>query len=204
MYLCHTLCEIGATPLSPVLEDLHDFLVANPDEFVVVVNQDYVTPEDFTGAVEDAGLGDLVYRGPVDGEWPTLREAIDRGWRVLFLAEKKAGAEPWYHLAYESIVEDTPYTFRGAKPLLDPAGIAATCEPNRGPEGAPLFLVNHWVSTDPTPRPSDAETVNARGRLLRRLRECERIRGHLPNLVAVNFYRRGDLFGVVDTLNGIR
>jgi len=204
LYLCHTLCEIGATPLPSVLTDLRDFLVANPDEFVVVVNEDYVTPEDFTKAVLDAGLGDLVYRGPVAGEWPTVREALDRGWRVLFLAESEAGAQPWYHPAFERIVEDTPYTFRGAKPLIDPAGLAATCEPNRGPEGAPLFLVNHWVSTDPTPRPSDAAKVNAREPLLRRMRECERVRGHLPNLVAVNFYRRGDVFGVVDELNGVR
>ena len=145
-----------------------------------------------------------MYRGPVAGEWPTLREALDHDWRVLFLAESEAGAQPWYHPAFERIVEDTPYTFRGAKPLIDPAGLAATCEPNRGPEGAPLFLVNHWVSTDPTPRPSDAAKVNAREPLLRRMRECERVRGHLPNLVAVNFYRRGDVFGVVDTLNGVR
>ena len=204
LYLCHTLCEIGATPLPSVLADLHDFLVANPDEFVVVVNEDYVTPEDFTRAVLDAGLGDLVYRGPVAGRWPTLRAAIDRGWRVLFLAESEAGAEPWYHPSFERIVEDTPYTFRGAKPLIDPAGLASTCEPNRGPDGAPLFLLNHWVSTDPTPRPSDAAKVNAREPLLHRMRECERVRGHLTNLVAVNFYRRGDVFGVVDELNGVR
>ena len=32
----------------------------------------------------------------------------------------------------------------------------------------------------------------------------QRERRHLPNLVAVNFYRRGDVFRVVDTLNGVR
>jgi hypothetical protein len=204
MYLCHTLCEIGATRLDSVLRDLHDFLVANPDEFVVVVNQDYVTPADFTAAVEEADLGGLVYRGPVDGDWPTLRESIDHGWRVLFLAENKAGAAPWYHVAYGSILEETPYDFASARALTDPDRIAKSCEPNRGPDEAPLFLVNHWVTTAPLPRPSDATKVNARDALLRRLRECERVRGRLPNLVAVNFYRRGDLFGVVDTLNGIR
>ncbi|MBN1530159.1 MAG: hypothetical protein JW895_13955 [Thermoleophilaceae bacterium] len=204
LYLCHTLCEIGATPLASVLRDLHDFLVANPDEFVVVVNEDYVTPADFTKAVLDAGLGDQVYRGPVDGEWPTLREALDNGWRVLFMAENEAGAEPWYHPAFESLVEDTPYTFRSTRALTDPDGLAKTCEPNRGPADAPFLLVNHWVSTDPVPRPSDASVVNAREPLLARMRECERVRDHLPSLVAVNFYRRGDLFGVVDTLNGLR
>jgi hypothetical protein len=204
LYLCHTLCELGATPLGDVLRDLRDFLVSHPDEFVVAVNEDYVSPEDFTNAVEDAGLGDLVYRGPVDGEWPTVREAIDQGWRVLFLAESVAGARPWYHPAFKSIVEDTPYTFRSARALTDPAGLPETCEPNRGPEGAPMFLVNHWVSSDPAPRPSDASIVNAREPLLRRMRECEKVRDHLPTLVAVNFYRRGDLFGVVDELNGVR
>ncbi len=47
MYLCHTFCELGATPLGDVLDDIHDFLVTHPDEVVVVINQDYVTPEDF-------------------------------------------------------------------------------------------------------------------------------------------------------------
>ena len=43
--------------------------------------------------------------------------------------------------------------------------------------------------------------MNAFEPLLARARECERIRGHLPNLLAVNFYRTGDVFRVVDALN---
>ena len=38
---------------------------------------------------------------------------------------------------------------------------------------------------------------------LRRARECTRLRHHAPNLLAVNFYREGGLFRVVDTLNGV-
>ena len=67
-----------------------------------------------------------------------------------------------------------------------------------------MFLVNHWITTDPLPRPSNAEKVNAYGPLLRRLRECRRVRHHIPTLVAVDFYRRGDVFGAVDALNGVR
>jgi hypothetical protein len=52
------------------------------------------------------------------------------------------------------------------------------------------------------PKPSDATKVNAYDKLVRRVRRCERIRDHVANLVAVNFYRRGDVFRVVDTLNG--
>ena len=45
--------------------------------------------------------------------------------------------------------------------------------------------------------------MNAYEPLLRRARECRRLRGQLPNLLAVNFYREGDVFRVVDTLNGL-
>jgi hypothetical protein len=87
--------------------------------------------------------------------------------------------------------------------LIRPARPAKSCEPNRGPARAPIFLVNHWITTDPIPLPSNADEVNAYGPLVRRLRECERIRDHIPNLVAVNIDARGDLLRAVDTLNGV-
>lgn len=149
MYLCHSFCELGATRLDSVLDDLHTFLVANPGAVVVVINQDYVSPEDFVGAVRDADLEGLTYTGPVDGEWPTLREMVDSNERVVFLAENQAGGAPWYQLAYESITEETPYSFKKVVGLTNPDNLDASCEPNRGPAGAPLFLVNHWISTDP-------------------------------------------------------
>jgi hypothetical protein len=203
IYLCHSFCELGGTTLDSVLTDLHDFLVANPGEVVVVVNQDYITPEDFVAAVKKAGLDKLAYRGPTTGRWPTLRQMIDRNQRVLFLAENHAGAAPWYHLAYRAITQETPYKFSKPEQLTGPSMLAASCKPSRGPANAPMFLVNHWITTDPVPLPSHAAEVNAYGPLMRRLRECERIRHHIPNLVAVNFYRRGDLFRAVNTLNGV-
>jgi hypothetical protein len=204
MYLCHTFCELGATSLESVLDDIHDFLVAHPDEVLIVINQDYVTPEDFVAAVKGAGLEGLVYRGRTADPWPTLRDMIDQNQRVLFLAENHAGGASWYQPVYERITEETPYTFPKVTQLTKPSELPASCKPNRGPAEAPLFLINHWISTDPLPRPSDAEKVNADDPLLRRARECRRLRKHLPNLLAVNFYARGDLFRVVDTLNRVR
>ena len=94
MYLCHTFCELGATPLEDVLKDINTFLVTHPEDVLVVINQDYVEPADFVKAVNDAGLGDLVYRGPFD-RFLTLREMIDSGQRIVFLAENHAGGAPW-------------------------------------------------------------------------------------------------------------
>jgi hypothetical protein len=204
LYLCHSFCELGGTSLKAVLDDLRDFLIANPNEVVVVVNQDGVTPEDFVAAVREAGLERLAYRGPVKDDWLTLRQMIDRDQRVVFLAEDDAGAAPWYRLAYQRITQETPYSFTKVAQLTGAAGLAATCRPNRGQPGAPLLLVNHWITTDPVPLPSNAARINAYRPLLRRARECQRIRRQLPNLLAVDFYRRGDLFRAVDALNGVR
>ncbi|MGE4427867.1 MAG: hypothetical protein AB7G37_15565, partial [Solirubrobacteraceae bacterium] len=202
MFLCHSFCELGATPVAEALDAVHDFLVTHPDEVVVIVNQDAVTPRDFVAAVRDAGLDRMAYDGPTTAPWPTLREMIDSGRRLVIMAEEHAGAAPWYRPVYDSITQETPYTFKRAD-LMTASRRAATCAPNRGPDDAPLFLLNHWVSTDPLPRPVDARKVNARDPLLGRARECARIRDRIPNLVAVNFYRQGDVFGVVDALNGI-
>ena len=123
---------------------------------LVVVNQDYVTPADFVGAVRDAGLERFAYRGPVDGRWPTLREMIDSE-----PARAVPGREPGRRRALVPPgLRDDPagdaVRVLPAGQLTDPAGLAATCRPNRGPAGAPLFLVNHWITTDPVPLPSNA------------------------------------------------
>ena len=45
--------------------------------------------------------------------------------------------------------------------------------------------------------------MNGYAALLARARECRQERGHLPNILAVDFYDVGDLFRVVRTLNGV-
>jgi hypothetical protein len=46
MYLCHSFRELGGTPLGSVLDDIRDFLVSHPHDVLVIINQDYVTPQD--------------------------------------------------------------------------------------------------------------------------------------------------------------
>ncbi len=112
------------------------------------------------------------------------------------MVEKHAAdpAVPWIHNAYD-VTQETPFHF------TDPAQFS--CAENRGPKGAPLFLLNHWIDTSPAPRPSNAAKVNTYDALLGRARECQRERGQLPNIIAVDFYKTGDVLKVVDTLNRI-
>jgi hypothetical protein len=203
IFLCHGFCEIGSVTLASALADLRSFLVSHPGEVVVIINQDEgVPPTDIQKAFTQAGLLDLIYRGPL-GPFPTLRQMIDSNQRLVVMAENDAGDVPWYHLAYAHALQETPFRFTSAAQLTEPSKLAASCRANRGPSSAPLFLVNHWVDTTPAPRPSLATIVNARAALLKRAQTCQRQRGRLPNLVAVDFYRRGDVLGVVNTLNGV-
>ena len=63
--------------------------------------------------------------------------------------------------------------------------------------------MNHWIETAPASLPSNAAIVNEYTILLRRARRCREERRMVPNLIAVDFYRTGDLFKVCRTMNGI-
>jgi hypothetical protein len=194
VYLCHGLCELGAYELEPTLADIHEFLVAHPDEVLLLDIEDYVKPEDIAAAFETSGLSEFVYKGPVSPRLPTLREMIGAGQRVLVVLESGRPGVEWLRPAYQGIVRETPYSFHKPEDF--------SCRPNRGVDGSPLFLLNHWIETTPMPKPSNAAIVNSYEVLLARARQCAQERGHLPNIVAVDFYKTGDLVRVVDQLNG--
>jgi hypothetical protein len=202
VYLCHRFCELGAIPIDQAFRQYRDFLAANPDEVLVLDIEDYVDPKDIDEAVTESGLIDYVYDGPLE-PLPTLQQVIDSGGRAIMVAENRDGGEaiPYYHSAYDELVQETPYSFKKPQLLTDTAQHEASCEPNRGPEAAPLFLINHWIDTSPAPKPSNAAKVNAHDPLLARLRTCKEQRGLTPNLIAVDFYREGDLFDVAEELN---
>jgi hypothetical protein len=204
VYLCHTFCELGATPLDSVLDDIEDFLARHRDEVLIVINEDYVDPADYVAAIRRAGLERLAFDVPEDGSWPTVRQMIEKDQRVVFLAENRAGAAPWYRRAFENTVQDTPYSFSRPSQLTSPERLDATCRRNRGPDDAPLLLINHWITSDPWPLRSNADRVNAYEPLLRRARECAQLRGLMPTMLAVDFHQSGDLFRVANTLNRMR
>jgi hypothetical protein len=203
VYLCHRFCELGATEITGALRDVREFLVEQPDEVLVIVIEDYVLPAAIVTAFEESGLAEHVYRGSPTGPFPTLREMIDSGQQVVVYTERVGGGAPWYTAGYQGALQETPYTFKRAARLTEPSNWPASCAENRGPEDAPLLLMNHWVNTDPTPRPSNAAIVNTREVLVGRARECEQLRGQRVNLMAVDFFGEGDVNGAVDVLNGV-
>ena len=195
MYLCHGFCEFGAVPFAPALRTFVEFLVTHPGEVIIIDFEDYAPPEDIEAAFTESGLIDFVYRGPLEPTWPTLGEMVASGGRVLVLGETDVGTVPWYHLAWAGMMAETPYTFRRVEDF--------SCRANRGAPRGDLFLVNHWIETTPTPRPSNAEIVNQRDVIVRRVRQCERERRMKANILAVDFAGIGDVVGAARELNGV-
>jgi hypothetical protein len=194
LYLCHGYCELGATSFDRVAGELATFLREHPHEVVILFLQDYVDPYDVEAALQRRRLIDYVYTIVPGEPLPTLREMIEVDRRVLVLSENVGDtpAPPWYHDGFV-LTQDTPYAFRSVEEF--------SCAAFRGDGSSPLFLLNHWISRFP-PSPRDAETPNSFDVLYGRARQCEAERGRLPNMLAVNFYETGDLFDVVDALNG--
>jgi hypothetical protein len=194
VYLCHVYCSLGSTKFADSLGHIRSFLDRNPHEVIMLFIGDYVSPADTQTELERAHLIDRVWHYDTSAPPPTLGEMIDARRNLLVLAEHDGGTLPWYTKGY-GIFQDTPFTFTSPSEF--------SCRPNRGPADAPLFELNHFITPNGPPRIEDARIVNAYDALMGRARQCQAERRLLPNIVAVNFSDQGDLFRVVDDLNGV-
>ena len=196
-FLCHGFCEVGSIRWVAGLREVADFLAANPGEVVVMSVEDATTPPDTVTGFDEAGLTKSVYKGPSE-PLPTLREMIDLNQRLFVMAERDGGDPTWYRKQFE-ITQETPFKFEKPDQLTKPN----SCRENRGPSDAPFFLMNNWVDTSPAPQPTNAKVVNQKKFLLDRVEMCTEVRGVRPTILAVDFYKQGDVVGAVDELNGV-
>jgi hypothetical protein len=195
IFWCHAFCELGATGGVALLKEVSDFLATHPYEVLMISVEDDASPEDTAKLFEKSGLINYVYRGPLR-PMPTMRDLIQSGERVVVMGEDDVGRVPWFRQQFD-FVQETPYRFADLPELVRPP----SCDLERGKRGNPLFLLNHWIDTSPAPRVTLARKANSRRVLLARARRCQKVRKLLPNLVAVDLYREGDVFGIVRTLN---
>ncbi len=195
LYMCHGFCELGAVRFDSALAAFKEFLVARPTGLLMLVIEDYVPAALIAAAFERHGLIQYAYTGPSRGPFPTIRELVRTNQRLFVMGEHDTGGIPWYHPAFE-VMQETPYTFHTPEEF--------SCRANRGEQGNPILLMNHWIETTPAPKPSNARIVNAEAFLVARARECERERGKLPNVIAVDFAGTGDVVNAAWVLNGLR
>lgn len=191
--LCHVFCGLGSTPLVEALTEIGVFLEENPNEVFSIIFESYIDNSQTADAVEESGLIDLTYAHTVGEPWPTLGELIEANTRVMIFQEKPGDpAYPWLMYFWEHAWE-TPFSFETPEDF--------SCAPNRGDPDAPLFLLNHFLTSAVGGSPDFAEMVNYNPLFIERAEQCEEENEALPNFVAVDFYDIGDLFEVTASLN---
>jgi hypothetical protein len=198
-YLCHGFWELGSIFFEDTLSEMNAWLDKHPNEVIILFIGDYVSPADTEAVFAHTNMLKRVYLHRDAAPWPTLQQMIDTDRRVLVLSEHAGNLQrpDWYHDGW-SIVQDAPYAFKSAGDLQSDS----SCAPNRGTASSPLFLINHWVPSQ-TPSPTLAEQVNAYEPLLARVQRCADLRHLFPNIVAVDFAEKGDVFRVVNAINKV-
>ena len=190
VYFCHSLCEIGSLDAVTELIAIREWMERNPREVLVIIVQDGTEPADTAAMFESAGMVDMLLVQPPGAAFPTLGEMIDRNERIFVLVEEDASGADWLHPAFD-LSQETPYSFGSVDEFV--------CVENRGDPASTMFLVNHFI----TLARASNRTINDRDVLLDRAEQCAEERGLHPNLLAVDFISQGDVFAVVDELNGV-
>jgi hypothetical protein len=193
VWLCHTVCELGATRMSAALGDVRHFLGANRGEVVILFIEPYVPPAQIAREFGAAGLDRYVATLDRTKPLPTLGRLVRTNRRLIVLTEKDAdGTVPWYLDGF-SFVQDTPLGATKTSQL--------SCRRERGTADSPLLMLNHWADLFP-PQLTANRAFQTQRFLLERAHKCARARGMPVNLIAVDFYDQGDLIPAVEELNG--
>jgi hypothetical protein len=195
IWLCHTLCELGATRMVDFLTAIKRFLDRNPDQVLILFDEDYVSEHDLQDAFKRAGLFRRLATLTPKQPMPTLGGLIRSRHNVVVFAQKQtSGKFAWNADAFAWWIQDTPL---GA---TRPAQF--TCKDARGSPSNPLLMMNNWADVFP-PRPRPNIPVVKRSFILARARQCIAQRGKVPNLILTDYYNRGDVVGAVAELNGV-
>lgn len=191
--LCHGICTLGNRPFVDALVELRQFMDCHPAEVITLILEAHVDEAETSAAFEAAGLFPYLHAQALGDPWPTLRAMIESGRRMVVFTESAAVSLPWHHHAY-AYAWDNDYANETPDDL--------DCAPNRGTGDEPVFILNHFL-TAPVAMRSLAEMINHDPFFTDRVEACRTERGQLPNFVTVDFYEVGDLFSVVDALNGL-
>jgi hypothetical protein len=194
IWLCHTLCELGATRFVDFLGAIRQFIDRNPGEVIVLFDEDYVSEADLQRAFQRAKvfnrLAVLTHGQPL----PTLGDLIRAKRNIVVFAQKEtSGKYPWNHFAFDWI-QDTPLGASKAQQF--------TCKLYRGTLKNPLLMMNNWADIFP-PRPTPNVPLVKHSFLLARARQCVEQRGRVVNLLLTDYYNRGNVVKTVAELNGV-
>jgi hypothetical protein len=189
--LCHSDCDKGRRPLDEGLAELKAFLDARPGEVLTIIFESYVLPADVASAFDRSGLTPYALSHVPGTPWPTLREMIESGKRLVVLTDDGRTPAPPWHVYVWSVAWETHFSVWYREDF--------SCSRNRGQSSNELFILNHFL-TQNAAVPFDLIT-GANPFLVERARQCWRESGRLPNFPTVDFATDGDVVEAARLLN---
>ena len=194
--LCHGSCGLGHQRLDDAFDEIHAFVDAHPAELVTLLMETTdVSTDQVASAMTRAELAPFARAHAVGAAWPTLGAMLNDGERVVALLAADAGAAVPYLLDRWTFTWETPWDNESLDDFR-------RCDADRGAKGNPIYVVDNYLEDMLVASTAEAETTNTDPFLVDRVLLCRGAEMQLPNYVMVNFYEVGDVFHVVDVLNG--
>ncbi len=206
----HYLFDPASRPLQDVCDEIKSFLDVHLEAVVTLILEDFTDNLAIINeALELSGLRSYAHVQDKEKAWPTLSTMIITGKRlVTFVAtqdERSYSLYPWLHPLWD-YAWDTQFTFRNIRDFNNDR------VPNRGKEAYEtrnvdprnkLFIVYHFITPCVGGSVSQARRANRARIIKRRLTRLEKMTGHIPNFVQVDFfeYPHNDTLNVIDSLN---
>jgi len=198
-WLCHGICGLGGQSLVSALQEVHDFLDANKSEIVTLLTESsQITTDQIAADFDTADLKKYVHAHALGDPWPTLGAMIERGERVVvFHADQSSTGGT----AFDWMLDRFAWTWETPWDNTSSTDFGR-CDADRGAKGNSIYVVDNYLENLLVETPDNAALTNDDPFLVDRLLHCKQVEAVLPNFVMVNFYEVGDVFHVVDVLNG--
>ena len=90
----------GLKPLDVGLAELTTYLAANPHEVLSIIFESYISEADTAADFATSGLSAYVHEQMVGSPWPTLRELIASGKRLVVFTDDSGATLPWHHYVW--------------------------------------------------------------------------------------------------------
>ncbi|KAI8867407.1 PLC-like phosphodiesterase [Ramicandelaber brevisporus] len=217
MRLCHVSCFLlDAGTFIDTLNVFKAFLDTHPNEVVTIFieNYDNFTPEKIAAVFKQANLDKMVWTQPAGAdapEWPTLNEMIDQNKRLVVMLESGANTAsvPWLHDSFSMYAENNYHVERKQD---WPCTIT---RPTEGGQSRKLLNINHFKYFGlklfgfeiAIPDVLRADYDNTLDQFHKHLDTCKAVgttANRIPNYISVDFYEKGDIFQIVDEINGVK
>jgi len=192
----HGFRLLGHTKLIKTLNILKKFLDTHPDAIITLFFECYVPFKEVEKVFVQSDLMAYLNTQAKGKKWLTLNEMIASGKRlVVFSSENDSIKDSWYHYVYDYSTE-TAYS--NSRPS------DFNFKSDRGSAENSLLILNNFLySFTGTGSPCKAKHVNSFDFLFDRCKRCMSQTGKIPNFLTVDFYHKGDVFKVADSINKI-